>query len=122
MRELRFAGRESTFGPWSLPKVLGLWSQRLPHLSSLAVPSDSWALDHLTKSQPEHGWAYPNLQRLRLLGGKWQSKLVELAKNRRDEPSVKTIESIGLEDIYVEPRDLSTLKELVGEVVVEMPR
>lgn len=100
---------------------MDLWSQRLPRLSRLAVPSNSWALDRLTTPQPEYGWAYPDLQRLRLLGGEWQTKLVELAENRRGEATVKTIEAIVLERIHVEPQNLEALGELVREVVVVMP-
>ncbi|KIO33633.1 hypothetical protein M407DRAFT_17594 [Tulasnella calospora MUT 4182] len=122
MRELRFAGPESTFSPWSLPKILGLWSQRLPRLSSLAIPTDSWALDHLTSFQSEYGWAYPNLQRLRLSGGEWQSKLEGPLAKRRDEPAVKHIKNIVLDGFHVEPKDLEALKALVNEVIVETPR
>ncbi|KAG9048062.1 hypothetical protein FS837_000833 [Tulasnella sp. UAMH 9824] len=120
-RELSFAGTESPVGPRSLPKIMELWPQRLPRLSRLAVPSDPWALDRLKTSQPEYGWAYPELQRLRLLGGEWQSKLIELAENRRRESTVKTIEAIVLEDVHVEPQNLKALEELVSEVVVVMP-
>ncbi|KAG8914728.1 hypothetical protein FRC00_011276 [Tulasnella sp. 408] len=120
-RELCFAGTESPMGPWSLPKIMDLWSQRLPRLSRLTVPSNSWALDRLTTPQPEYGWAYPNLQRLRLVGGGWQSTLVELTENRRGESTVKTIETIVLENIHVEPQNLEALGGLVGELVVVMP-
>ncbi|KAG8901066.1 hypothetical protein FRC01_009938 [Tulasnella sp. 417] len=118
MRELRFSGLESTLGPWSLPKILGLWAQCLPQPSRLAVPSDSWALDHL-KNLQEYGWAYPNLQHLRLLGGEWKPQLVELLANRRAESAVEAIETIVLENIHVGPQHLEAMKALVNEVVVE---
>ncbi|KAG8914727.1 hypothetical protein FRC00_011275 [Tulasnella sp. 408] len=123
-RELRFSGKEYASAVWKLPQLSKLFIQSLPHLSRLAVPSTSWALEYLAYPESTHGpWVCPNLQHLRLLGGVWQPKLlVKLLEKRRDEQAVKSIETILLENIDAEARDLETLKELVSEVVVEMPR
>ncbi|KIO33632.1 hypothetical protein M407DRAFT_17593 [Tulasnella calospora MUT 4182] len=121
-RELRFSGQESARGRWSLPKIPRLFTERLPYISRLAVPSAPWALEYLANPEPRHGWVSPHLQHLRLLGGEWQPKLVELLKNRRDEPDVKIIETIVLENVHVNPSNLEILTELVGEVVVETLR
>ncbi|KAG8919728.1 hypothetical protein FRC01_001145, partial [Tulasnella sp. 417] len=122
-RELRFSGEEFVMyrASWSLLELSELFAQRLLHLSRLAVPSAPWALEYLKNPKPDHGWVSPNLRHLRLLGGGWQPNLLELLENRRHEPAVKTIERIILENIDVEPQDLQALKELVSEVVVEMP-
>ncbi|KAG9048064.1 hypothetical protein FS837_000835 [Tulasnella sp. UAMH 9824] len=124
MRELRFSDRENPLASErNLAQLSKLLIQYLPHLSRLAVPSASWALEYLTDPEPNHGWVSPNLQHLRLLGGVWQPKLlVKLLEKRRDERAVKTIETILLENINVEAQDLKALKGLVRDVVVEMPR
>lgn len=116
-RELCFSPENTSFSDWSLSKIIGPWGQRLPHLSHLAIPSSSWTLDTLTHRPPEGEWAYPNLQHLRLLGSEWQSGLVDLARNRQNEPTVKTLESLVLERINAEPQSLEELKALVGEVL-----
>ncbi|KAG9048063.1 hypothetical protein FS837_000834 [Tulasnella sp. UAMH 9824] len=121
-RELRFSSERSSDAELSLPKLANVFTQRLPRLSRLAVPSVPWVLAYLTDPEPEHGCISPNLQHLRQLGGEWQPRLLELLESRRREPGVKTIETIVLENARVDPSNLEALKELVGEVVVETTR
>ncbi|KAG8895568.1 hypothetical protein FRC01_012311, partial [Tulasnella sp. 417] len=88
----------------------------------LTVPNAPWELEYLTNPKLNYGWVSPNLERLRLLGGEWQPKLLELLENRREAPEVKTIETIVLEHVSVDAKSLKALKQLVKEVVVEVAK
>ncbi|KAG9012165.1 hypothetical protein FRB90_006814 [Tulasnella sp. 427] len=117
-RELRLIPLSWSPPQYRTPMAVGLWGRSLPQLTRLTVPNELWALELLATAQEDGGWSYPSMQRLGVLGGGWQPKLVELVENRRRDANVKTIETVVLEDVKVDQKDLDALRKVVNEVVV----
>ncbi|KAG8976785.1 hypothetical protein FRC05_003135 [Tulasnella sp. 425] len=94
------------------------WGVRLVGLSRLAISNFPEFLKPLIEPQEKGGWVFPGLQHLRIVGGEWEPLLLDLVRVRRDEPAVRTIESVILKNVDVNEASLDRLRSLVSQVSI----
>ncbi|KAG8987727.1 hypothetical protein FRB90_003174 [Tulasnella sp. 427] len=93
------------------------WGTELVELTSLAIPSSADLLSSLISPLENDRWVFPNLRHLQLTG-MWQSQLLDLIRNRREDPATWALESVTLRKAEQDSATLDILTSLVPRVLI----
>ncbi|KAG8995709.1 hypothetical protein FRB90_000104 [Tulasnella sp. 427] len=97
--------------------VFRSWGIEFAELNRLAIPSSADLLRLLINPLESERWMFPNLRHLQLTG-RWQPQLLNLIRNRREDPAAQALESVTLRKAEVDSADLDSLTSLVSKVLI----